>query len=224
MDANTLYELGNQAYENNQYDDGIDYFEKAGNLNHIKAVFTLGNLYHLGVGVSQDYDKARLYYKRASKLGCSNSMLNLAFLHDHGLGGPMNQEKAIRLYKKAIQLGNVAGVQNLSRLFLFENVYYDILEITSLYTQCYHKSDDPLCMIRLRDLLVHDNQFEPLVEKYVDLLNNVKTLKDENENLKRKVQDLEVQIEYQPDGPGYLQAKENFLSLQDHVKRRKIQD
>ncbi|MEI8015182.1 MAG: tetratricopeptide repeat protein [Nitrospira sp.] len=71
-----------------------------------EAQAMLGNLYHMGNGVPQDYVQARQWYERAAAQGHAVAQGNLAVMYRVGQGVPQDHGKARQWYEKAAALGN----------------------------------------------------------------------------------------------------------------------
>jgi hypothetical protein len=57
------------------------------------------------------------------------------------------------------------------------------------------------------------NRMIKIWNKYTDSLKKANILEKENEQMKKRIQELELQIQYMPGGDGYLEAKEHFESF-----------
>ena len=61
-------------------DDAIGWFKKSASQGEPRALFTLGEMYELGVGHRIDLDEATEYYRKAAELNNPNAQLKLAKL------------------------------------------------------------------------------------------------------------------------------------------------
>ena len=60
-----------------------------------------------------------------------------------------------------------------------------------------------------------DYDGEVLYNKFIDKCRCLKRVEKENLEMRKKIEELELQIRYQPGGEGYLEAKEHFESLKN---------
>lgn len=92
----------------------IRYCEHQMFLNDSYAIYLLGYINHIGLGVPVDFVKAIRFYNRAIELGEPHAMNKRAFMHEWGQGGPVNLPAAINLYNSAIALGDANAMFNLA--------------------------------------------------------------------------------------------------------------
>ena len=82
-----------------------------------KAQIDLGQRYHFGRGVPQDYDKAREWYEKAATQGDATGQNSLGTLYQAGKGVPQDDAKARDLYERAAAQGNALAMYNLGWLY-----------------------------------------------------------------------------------------------------------
>jgi TPR repeat protein len=68
------------------------------------ALNQLGEQYHFGQGVPQDYTKARELYLKAVELGSASAANHLGRLYINGEGVQKNEEEAGKWYQKSVEL------------------------------------------------------------------------------------------------------------------------
>lgn len=98
---------------------GVDYLEKASNLNDGYSQYTLGLLYgnqKPWPWARKDYVKARAYYEKAAANDIAEAYNNLGVLYAKGLGVKRDQAKAYEYYQRAADLGSEVASYNLSPL------------------------------------------------------------------------------------------------------------
>jgi TPR repeat protein len=66
---------------------------------------SLGECYHYGKGIKQDYETAFKWYFESAKGGCASGMFNLGVCYEYGIGIEKCREAAIIWYKKASDNG-----------------------------------------------------------------------------------------------------------------------
>jgi len=71
------------------------------------AMYTRGQIYEHGVGVTRDYAKARDWYQKAADRGNANAMYDLGFLYEEGWGGAQDYAEACELYRRAADMGHL---------------------------------------------------------------------------------------------------------------------
>lgn len=81
-----------------------------------QAQLSLGNLYHNGRSVPQDYAQAAQWYRRAAEQGLSAAQFNLGRMYLHGEGLPQDCVQAEQWYSKAARQGD-ADAQYMLGLF-----------------------------------------------------------------------------------------------------------
>ncbi len=69
------------------------------------AMAELGQMYHMGNGVAQDYEKARDWYEKGAEksVGATHK---LGILYEYGLGVAQDNAKALSYFHKAAEAGN----------------------------------------------------------------------------------------------------------------------
>ena len=99
-----------------------------GNVRHQN---NLGDIYHYGKGVNQDYKKAVKWYEKAAEQGHAEAQVNLGAMYYDGLGVTQDYKQAAKWYSKAAEQGDKKG-QN-----MLGNMYYDGLGVTQDYALAY---------------------------------------------------------------------------------------
>ncbi len=99
----SLYEDGMEEYNDGEFEDALEKFEKAAKKNNSKAMLMLGSMYKDGKGVTQSYDNSIIWYERAEQKGENiTKKLNelykeYAKIHEQ----TKSYEKALSLFSKA---------------------------------------------------------------------------------------------------------------------------
>ena len=112
-----FYNEGCKYFEAKQYKEALECFKKAASKNHADALFHVGKIYHLALGVEQDYRLAAEYYSKAVSFNSEKAANNLANMYRNGDGLEKDMKKAIELYKKAIDGGNGLAANNLGNMY-----------------------------------------------------------------------------------------------------------
>ena len=112
-----FYNEGCKYFEAKQYKEALECFKKAALKNHVDALFHVGKIYHLALGVEQDYRLAAEYYSKAVSFNSGKAANNLANMYRDGVGLEKDMKKAIELYKKAIDGGSYVALANLGDMY-----------------------------------------------------------------------------------------------------------
>lgn len=112
-----FYNEGCKYFEAKQYKEALECFKKAASKNHADALFHVGKIYHLALGVEQDYRLAAEYYSKAVSFNSGKAANNLANMYRNGDGLEKDMKKAIELYKKGIDGGNYVAMANLGNMY-----------------------------------------------------------------------------------------------------------
>ena len=112
-----FYNEGCKYFEAKQYKEALECFKKAASKNHADALFHVGKIYHLALGVEQDYRLAAEYYSKAVSFNSEKAANNLANMYHNGDGLEKNVKKAVELYKKGAEWGNGTAAYNLAGIY-----------------------------------------------------------------------------------------------------------
>lgn len=83
-----MVEIGVEKYNNAQYYEAAEWFQKAAELGNAQAQNNLGILYKYGTGVDRDIAKAAYWFAKAAEQGYDHAISNLACLNDSTIGVP----------------------------------------------------------------------------------------------------------------------------------------
>lgn len=111
-----MYDLGQQHYKAQNYEQAHDWFQQAADAGHPGAMNMLGILYNNAFGVLRDYHRARLWQEKAANAGNSSAMYNLGLSYEFSRGVPRDIEKAREWYQKAATGGNERAREKLNLL------------------------------------------------------------------------------------------------------------
>ena len=112
-----FYNEGCKYFEAKQYKEALECFKKAASKNHADALFHVGKIYDLALGVEQDYRLAAEYYSKAVSFNSGKAANNLANMYINGDGLEKDMKKAIELYKKGIDGGSYVAMDNLGDMY-----------------------------------------------------------------------------------------------------------
>ncbi|GMB89905.1 hypothetical protein NHP190002_05840 [Helicobacter ailurogastricus] len=141
------FEKAVRAYKERDYQEALNLFQKAAEMEHVDAVFNLARMHSDGQGVSQDYGKAIEYYKKAVELGNADACFNLALLYEDGNGVPQDYTKAVDLYKKAASMGHAHSYYNLALLYRNgQGVSQDYIKTVECYEEAAKLGHGSACL------------------------------------------------------------------------------
>ena len=83
------------------------------------AQLELGNMYHDGRGVPQDYAKAVKWYRLAAEQGYATAQYNLGLMYDKGNGVPQDYKEAMKWWLLAAKQGRAIAQNNLGAMYEF---------------------------------------------------------------------------------------------------------
>jgi TPR repeat protein/serine/threonine protein kinase len=116
-----LYEAGanrDHAKAEEWYKKGLDACTNAAVIGHDPvAMGTLGNMYHNGIGTTQDLGKAKDWYERGAAEGDETSMAGLGNAYFYAEGTPKDDTEAYKWYQKAAGQGNAFAMYMLGVLY-----------------------------------------------------------------------------------------------------------
>lgn len=91
--------------------------EQAAAAGYAEAQFELGQLYEMGLGVSQDQARAIQLYQAAADQEFADALNDLGFMHfQGGLGVPRDQAKALDLFERAARQRHPEAMYNYAAL------------------------------------------------------------------------------------------------------------
>jgi TPR repeat protein len=93
--------LGNIYAESNRYPKAAIWYMKAAEGGSSQALYGLGRMYELGLGVGGDYRLALGYYLQAAKNGYAAAQLALSYMYQDGRGVPKDEAEAAYWSKEA---------------------------------------------------------------------------------------------------------------------------
>jgi hypothetical protein len=109
--------IGQQAYESGDYVKAFHEFVPLAQRGNADAQRNLGNMYHEGLGVPQDYNEAIKWYRLAADQGHPSAQSNLANMYHEGEGLPRDDKEAVRWYCLAANQGHAPAQFNLGLMY-----------------------------------------------------------------------------------------------------------
>jgi TPR repeat protein len=106
---------------------------KAASTDNTNAQFNIGELYHHGRGVPQDYKRAMSWYLKAVKNGNTNAMYHIGIMYYTGQGVTRNIRTAIKWYTKAANQGDSSAQYKLGWIYEYEDGFKDLAKAVNWY-------------------------------------------------------------------------------------------
>ena len=105
------------------------------------AQASLGEMYHEGQGVPQDYEEAVFWHRKAAEQGYDLAQFSLGIMYANGQGVPQDYAKALYWYRKAATQGHAGAQYNLGVMYEFgQGVPQDYVEAHKWYNLAASKS------------------------------------------------------------------------------------
>lgn len=125
-DTYTLFEQGEQAYSDEDYDKAIYYYTIAAEKGHKPSMNNLAHIYYSIDGFKND-DKAFIWFNKGAVKGNENSMNGLGMCYKYGVGCQEDLEKALYWLNKAAGAQLALANNNLADIYSNEELpYYDM--------------------------------------------------------------------------------------------------
>jgi len=101
--ADDLYDKGEAAWDHKDFDEAISLYRKAAEKGHVKAQFSMGRCYELGMCLKQDYAKAVEWYRKAAEQNNTEAQYKLGIFYHQGKGVKEDCVKAVEWLRKAAE-------------------------------------------------------------------------------------------------------------------------
>jgi len=105
-DADTLFILGNDLYDDNNMLPAKKKFKLAAEKGHTDAQYKLGRMLYYGEGGEKNDDQAKNMFSLAAAQDNVDAMYMLGWMLYNGEGGEKNDDQAKKLFKSAADKGN----------------------------------------------------------------------------------------------------------------------
>ena len=123
------FQIADEAEKNKDYAKAIEYYSKAVEKNHIKAMNYLASMYLEGNGVKKDEVKAFELFQKAADLGNAVAMYNIGYFYS----SMNNFEQAVYWFKKATEHGDSKAINRLG--MIYQSVFGDYQTALKYYRQ-----------------------------------------------------------------------------------------
>ena len=113
MSAKEAYKIADEAYKAKDYAKALKYYQYAAENNDSQAQFSLGAMYDMGNGVTQNYAEAMKWYLKAANQGNASAQNNIGVMYEKGQGVKKDCSEANKWYLKAAEQGYTPAQSNL---------------------------------------------------------------------------------------------------------------
>ncbi len=110
-------ETGNEAFARQDYVAATALWRAEADQGSIEAIFGLGLVHDLGLGVPRDSEEALRWYLQAARSGLAEAQFNVAVMLDSGTGAPSDPATAATWYARAAANENARAQYNLALLY-----------------------------------------------------------------------------------------------------------
>lgn len=112
------YQLkGDNYYDEYAYSQAKAIFEKAAELGVSDALFSLGELYYYGNGVTQNFEKSLAYYTDPALSNHPEAIFSIGVQYDSGEGVEQSYEKSFEYFHKASALNHNPSTFNIGYMY-----------------------------------------------------------------------------------------------------------
>ena len=114
-DANAQYMVGQFAPN---YEEVLKWWHKSAEQGYAPAQFSLGRMYYLGKGVTQDYKEAVKWWRKSAKQSDADAQFGLGIMYYNGDGVIQDYKEAIKWYQKSAEQDNANAQYHLGRTYI----------------------------------------------------------------------------------------------------------
>ena len=162
-DYYAINELGERKFQEGNYKEALEYFEKASKLGSDMAINNIGFYF---LEIENNFEEAEKYFNKAIEKGNIIAINNLGVLNID----KNNYEEAEKYFLLAIDKKCNFAYNNLGGLY--ENVYQKYKEAEKLYQRCFEETEDTDCLINLAYLYLNYYENKNGAIKYLKLAIN----------------------------------------------------
>lgn len=136
------FRRGSELFARGAYGEAMEYFLRAAEAGHVRAICNLGFCCDRGRGVDVNPAEALKWYRKAAELGDVNARFHVAFCYDRGRGAKQDPAEAVKWYEKAASQGHVRAMGMLGACYtLGKGVEADPEKSLSWYSQAAERGD-----------------------------------------------------------------------------------
>ncbi len=117
--AKKLFDKGNQAYENKNFKEALNFYKKSCELGFKESCRAVGSIYFEGkADVNKDYHQSLNFEKKACELGSGLSCVRVGAMYKYGKGAVIDMQKAFIYFQKGLELKEPDAYGFLANLYL----------------------------------------------------------------------------------------------------------
>lgn len=115
LDPEECCNLANRLYNEEKYEEAMEWYRKAAQQGHAKAQYQLGRCYFVGRGVPARWKEAVKWYRMAADQGHIYAQSSLGYCYERGYGVVADLQEALYWYRKAKQNGHTLVDNDIAR-------------------------------------------------------------------------------------------------------------
>jgi TPR repeat protein len=148
---------GKEYHNKKNYTEAIKWYRIAAEQGHANAQSSLGVMYRLGYGVTQDYAEAVKWFRKAAEQGDEFGQHMLGFMYESGHGVTQDYAEAMKWFRKAAEQGDASSQYTLGlRYDDGSGVPQDYTEALKWYQKAAEQGNE-MAMNRIGDLFFNGN-------------------------------------------------------------------
>jgi TPR repeat protein len=117
LSAEVMTKKGKEAYDAENYDVAMRWFQKAADLGNADAMMGVSWIYGNGRGIPRDDARALHWRKMSAEHGNTDAMWLVGTDYEDGKVVPQDYAEAMRWFKKSADLGNAEGMSRIGYLY-----------------------------------------------------------------------------------------------------------
>jgi len=111
------YNEGREAYNKADYATAWKELEPLAKQGNADAMYLVGSMHHMGMGVSPSYKDAAVWYRKAADAGKIDAIFTMGIVYEGGIGVPRNAQEGFQWYKKSADRGFYAGQLKIANMY-----------------------------------------------------------------------------------------------------------
>lgn len=111
------YKEGREAYEKRDFASAWKELEPLAKQGNADAMFLVGSMHHMGMGVPPSYKDAAEWYRKAADAGKLDAIFTMGVVYEGGIGLPRNGKESFAWYKKSADRGFYPGQLKVANMY-----------------------------------------------------------------------------------------------------------
>lgn len=112
-----LYDKASAYDDKEDYGNSFPLHKQAAEQGYAPSQYRLGDMYHYGTGVTQNYSEALKWYRLAAVQGNVDAQKSLGFMYALGTGVTKDDSEALKWYRLAADQGDAGAQQMLGAIY-----------------------------------------------------------------------------------------------------------